>query len=68
MPYRPFPRDTRSGITGQVERDGLVRMLEAYDFEILAAVESGPELTKALAELEPDIAVVDVRLPPSHTD
>lgn len=49
-------------------RDGLVRMLEAYDFEILAAVESGPELTKALAELEPDVAVVDVRLPPSHTD
>ncbi|MBT2393662.1 LuxR C-terminal-related transcriptional regulator [Streptomyces maoxianensis] len=49
-------------------RDGLVRMLEAYDFEILAAVESGPELTKAFAELEPDVAVVDVRLPPSHTD
>ncbi|GAA2312809.1 response regulator transcription factor [Streptomyces kunmingensis] len=49
-------------------RDGLVRMLEAYDFEIAAAVESGPELTKALAELDPDVAVVDVRLPPSHTD
>lgn len=49
-------------------RDGLVRMLEAYDFEIAAAVESGPELTRALAELEPDVAVVDVRLPPSHTD
>lgn len=49
-------------------RDGLVRMLEAYDFEIAAAVETGPELTRALAELEPDVAVVDVRLPPSHTD
>ncbi|MFJ8232201.1 LuxR C-terminal-related transcriptional regulator [Streptomyces sp. NPDC094448] len=49
-------------------RDGLVRLLEAYDFEILAAVESGPELSRALAELEPDVAVVDVRLPPSHTD
>ncbi|MFI6140813.1 LuxR C-terminal-related transcriptional regulator [Streptomyces griseus] len=49
-------------------RDGLVRMLEAYDFEIAAAVETGPELSKALAELEPDVAVVDVRLPPSHTD
>ncbi|MFF3149867.1 LuxR C-terminal-related transcriptional regulator, partial [Streptomyces sp. NPDC057927] len=46
----------------------LVRMLEAYDFEIAAAVESGPELTRALAELAPDVAVVDVRLPPSHTD
>ncbi|MFJ8884367.1 LuxR C-terminal-related transcriptional regulator [Streptomyces sp. NPDC102402] len=49
-------------------RDGLVRMLEAYDFEIAAAVETGPELARALAELEPDVAVVDVRLPPSHTD
>ncbi|MCA1221298.1 LuxR C-terminal-related transcriptional regulator [Streptomyces sp. 8L] len=49
-------------------RDGLVRMFEAYDFEILAAVETGPELTRAFAELEPDVAVVDVRLPPSHTD
>ncbi|MCS0605134.1 response regulator transcription factor [Streptomyces sp. LP11] len=49
-------------------RDGLVRMLEAYGFEIAAAVESGPELTRALAELTPDVAVVDVRLPPTHTD
>ncbi len=43
-------------------------MLEAYDFEILAAVDNGPELTRALDELEPDVAVVDVRLPPSFSD
>ncbi|MFE3020895.1 LuxR C-terminal-related transcriptional regulator [Streptomyces sp. NPDC059256] len=49
-------------------RDGLVRLLEAYGFDIVAAVESGPELTEALAGGKPDIAVVDVRLPPSHTD
>ncbi|MEV0169555.1 response regulator transcription factor [Streptomyces sp. NPDC050803] len=49
-------------------RDGLVRLLQAYDFEIAAAVESGPELERALAELAPDVAVVDVRLPPTHTD
>ncbi|GAA3370710.1 response regulator [Streptomyces sannanensis] len=49
-------------------RDGLVRLLEAYGFEIAAAVETGPELSKAFAELDPDVAVVDVRLPPSHTD
>ncbi|WP_433449825.1 LuxR C-terminal-related transcriptional regulator [Streptomyces sp. CA-142005] len=49
-------------------RDGLVRMLEAFGFEIAAAVESGPDLTRALADLEPDVAVVDVRLPPTHTD
>ncbi|MFF3844052.1 response regulator [Streptomyces sp. NPDC002328] len=49
-------------------RDGLVRLLEAYDFEVVAAVESGPELERALAETKPDVAVVDVRLPPTHTD
>ncbi|MGF1238798.1 LuxR C-terminal-related transcriptional regulator [Streptomyces sp. 2-6] len=49
-------------------RDGLVRLLEVHGFEIAAAVESGPELDRALAELNPDVAVVDVRLPPTHTD
>ncbi|MFF0202641.1 LuxR C-terminal-related transcriptional regulator [Streptomyces sp. NPDC005017] len=49
-------------------RDGLVRLLEAFGFEIAAAVESGPELDRALAEEKPDVAVVDVRLPPTHTD
>ncbi|SOD58880.1 two component transcriptional regulator, LuxR family [Streptomyces zhaozhouensis] len=49
-------------------RDGLVRLLEAHGFELAAAVDNGPELTRALAELKPDVAVVDVRLPPSFTD
>lgn len=49
-------------------RDGLVRMLEAFDFEIAAAVDNGPALSRALADLDPDVAVVDVRLPPSFSD
>src|SRR3954469_10461445 len=49
-------------------RDGLVRLLEAYDFEIAAAVDNGPELTRALVTIKPDVAVVDVRLPPTFTD
>ncbi|MEV5598506.1 response regulator transcription factor [Streptomyces sp. NPDC052496] len=49
-------------------RDGLIRMLEAFGFEIAAAVDNGPDLARALAEQEPDVAVVDVRLPPSFTD
>ncbi|CAM5409191.1 DNA-binding response regulator OS=Streptomyces fumanus OX=67302 GN=GCM10018772_00490 PE=4 SV=1 [Streptomyces fumanus] len=48
-------------------RDGLARLLEAHGFQIAAAV-SRRELTRALAELDPDVAVVDVRLPPTHTD
>jgi len=49
-------------------RDGLVRLLEAHGFEIAAAVDSAPALLQALVEHQPDIAVVDVRLPPTFTD
>jgi DNA-binding NarL/FixJ family response regulator len=49
-------------------RDGLVRLLEAHDFEIAAAVEDAPGLLRALIEHRPDVALVDVRLPPSFTD
>lgn len=49
-------------------RDGLVHLLQAHDFEVVAAVESGPELLRALTGLRPDVAVVDVRLPPTFTD
>ncbi|MFJ9442450.1 LuxR C-terminal-related transcriptional regulator [Kitasatospora sp. NPDC101235] len=49
-------------------RDGLSLLLGAHGHEIVAAVESGPELAAALAEHRPDIAVVDVRLPPTYTD
>jgi DNA-binding NarL/FixJ family response regulator len=46
----------------------LVRLLEAHGFEIVAAVADGPSLLAALLEQRPDVAVVDVRLPPSFTD
>jgi len=49
-------------------RDGLIRLLEAHDFEIVAAVGTGPDLLAALLEHRPDVAVVDVRLPPTFTD
>jgi DNA-binding NarL/FixJ family response regulator len=49
-------------------RDGLVRLLQAHGFEIVAAVDNGPELLKALVDHKPDVAVVDVRLPPTFTD
>jgi DNA-binding NarL/FixJ family response regulator len=49
-------------------RDGLIRMLEAYGFEVVAAVGSGPDLLRELIGRKPDVAVVDVRLPPTHTD
>ncbi|MER7770173.1 response regulator transcription factor [Kitasatospora sp. NPDC096140] len=49
-------------------RDGLVRLLQAYDFEVVAAVDTGPDLLQALLTERPDVAVVDVRLPPTFTD
>ncbi|MBL7255412.1 response regulator transcription factor [Paractinoplanes lichenicola] len=49
-------------------RDGIVRMLEAYGFEVVAAVGTGPDLLKALLTDNPDVAVVDVRLPPGFSD
>jgi DNA-binding NarL/FixJ family response regulator len=49
-------------------RDGLARLLSAHDFEIAAAVDSAPGLLCALLQHRPDIAVVDVRLPPAFAD
>jgi DNA-binding NarL/FixJ family response regulator len=49
-------------------RDGLIRLLEANGFEVVEAVDNGPSLLRALTTHRPDVAVVDVRLPPSFTD
>jgi DNA-binding NarL/FixJ family response regulator len=49
-------------------REGLVRLLKARGFEIAAATDSAPGLLGALLELRPDLAIVDIRLPPTHTD
>ena len=49
-------------------RDGLVRMLEAYRFEVTAAVADGPALLAAVGAQRPDVAIIDVRLPPTFTD
>jgi DNA-binding NarL/FixJ family response regulator len=49
-------------------REGLVRLLSAHGFEIVAAVATAPELLAALVDEHPDVGIVDVRLPPTHTD
>jgi DNA-binding NarL/FixJ family response regulator len=49
-------------------REGLSRLLDDRGWEIVAAVDDGPKLVAAIVEHRPDIAVVDVRLPPSFTD
>jgi DNA-binding NarL/FixJ family response regulator len=49
-------------------RDGLTRILEAFGCEVVAAVDNGPSVLPALTAHRPDVAVLDVRLPPTFTD
>lgn len=49
-------------------RDGLARLLRDNDIEVAAAVADGDALMHAVAEHRPDVAVVDIRLPPSFRD
>jgi DNA-binding NarL/FixJ family response regulator len=49
-------------------RAGLERLLADGNFEVVGTVGDGPALIAAAAALRPDIAIVDVRMPPTHTD
>lgn len=49
-------------------REGLTRLLPELGHEVIGAVGDGPSLVAAVVELEPDIALVDVRMPPHHRD
>ncbi|GAA5200356.1 response regulator transcription factor [Rugosimonospora acidiphila] len=49
-------------------RDALSLLLSVAGFEIAATVTDGRELLPTLLRTRPDVAVVDVRLPPTHTD
>ncbi|MER5281000.1 response regulator transcription factor [Streptomyces sp. NPDC002809] len=49
-------------------REGLVGLLERFGHQVVAAVGTADELTAAVAEHGPDIAVTDVRMPPGFSD
>ncbi len=49
-------------------RDGLVRMLNDHGHEVVAAVQDAAELMSLVQRESPDIAILDVRMPPTHTD
>ena len=49
-------------------REGLVRLLAEDGHEVVASVGDGPALVEAVLEHRPDVSVVDVRMPPTHTD
>jgi DNA-binding NarL/FixJ family response regulator len=49
-------------------REGLVRLLTEQGHDVVAVVGDGPTLVEAVVERRPDVSIVDVRMPPSHTD
>jgi DNA-binding NarL/FixJ family response regulator len=49
-------------------REGLIRLLTEQGNEVVAAVGDGPTLVEAIVTHRPDVSIVDVRMPPSHTD
>jgi len=51
-----------------VMREGLIRLLTDRGHEVCAAVADGESLLAAVAEHRPDVAVVDIRMPPTMTD
>ena len=71
-----WPHDRRGGAALRVViaedlallRDGLTRLLRDNGFDVVAAVDDGDALVHAVQLEEPDIAIVDVRLPPTFTD
>jgi DNA-binding NarL/FixJ family response regulator len=49
-------------------REGLVRLLEEADFDVVAQCEDADDLLAKVRNYSPDVAIVDIRLPPTHND
>src|SRR4051794_38521988 len=49
-------------------REGLIRLVEENGHTVVAAVGDGPALVEAIVTHKPDVSIVDVRMPPTHTD
>lgn len=48
--------------------EGIRRILEAHDIEVITHIDNGVQLLPALLEHRPDVSILDVRLPPTFTD
>ena len=49
-------------------RQGLENLFTRHGFEVVAAVDDGPSLTDAVLTHRPDVALIDIRMPPTFTD
>jgi DNA-binding NarL/FixJ family response regulator len=49
-------------------REGLSRLLEEAGFEVVGLAGDGDELLELVDRTRPDVAIIDIRMPPTHTD
>src|SRR5919202_1829042 len=49
-------------------REGLTRLLQESGFEVAGQAGDGDDLLRKVGAHRPDVAVIDVRMPPTHTD
>jgi DNA-binding NarL/FixJ family response regulator len=72
VPLNPAPSRRRLRVVvaddAVLLREGLVRLLAEDGHDVVAAVGDGPALVAAVTTHRPDVSLVDVRMPPTHTD
>jgi DNA-binding NarL/FixJ family response regulator/class 3 adenylate cyclase len=74
FPPLRFARDARNGMRVALAddtvllREGVARLLGDAGFEIVAQSGTGDDLLRHVAMHKPDVAIVDIRMPPTHTD
>ena len=49
-------------------REGTARLLEEVGVEVVGAVDDSSKLLREVATQRPDVAIVDIKMPPTHTD
>jgi class 3 adenylate cyclase/CheY-like chemotaxis protein len=49
-------------------REGIARLLADAGFDVIAQAGDGDDLLRAVADAAPDVAIIDIRMPPTHTD
>jgi DNA-binding NarL/FixJ family response regulator/class 3 adenylate cyclase len=74
FPPLRFARDARNGMRVALSddtvllREGVARLLGDAGFEIVAQSGTADDLLRHIAMHKPDVAIVDIRMPPTHTD
>ena len=51
-----------------IVREGLTRLLHEAGFDVVGQASTGEELLERIDDTRPDVAIVDIRMPPTHTD